>query len=131
MDITDCEGDAEAGIDTVPVSYGKAVASRVALLCSFTSAISACGASLFPWIRRLVERGGSLKNLVATLSLSSISTLLTNSEVRKVLLAVVGSGMLFWRTFRVWRTKGEDSNLAEQAVREGLISVLLVLASFV
>ena len=130
MDITDCEGDAQAGIETVPVRYGKGVASRVALGCSFISAMSACGASLIPWIPRLVEGGEPLRNLIAMPSISSITTLLTKSQARRALLSVAGSGMLLQRTWSVWKTKGEDANLCERAVRESLISVLLVLASF-
>ncbi|KAL7540007.1 hypothetical protein ACHAXR_010351 [Thalassiosira sp. AJA248-18] len=133
MDVTDCEGDAQAGIETIPVRYGKNVASSVAMGCSFVSAISACGASLIPVITRVVEGGGSIKNLIAMPSLSSLPTLptlLTNSPRRRVLLSVAGSGLLLLRTFSVWNTNGEDVNLAERAIRESFISVLLVLASF-
>jgi len=122
MDITDCEGDAQAGIETVPVKYGKKVASRVALACSFISGVSACAASTLPVVRKFARGGGSLSSLVAIPSLSG---------ARKVVLSVVGSGLLLQRVFRVWKTKGEDASLAEQAIRESLISVLLVLASFV
>jgi len=38
--------------------------------------------------------------------------------------------MLLLRTFRVWKTNGEDTILADRAIRESLLSVLLVLASF-
>merc|ERR1719203_1689357 len=122
MDITDFEGDARAGIETVPVKYGKGMASCVALGCSCASALSACGSS----VMRLVEGGGSLGNLIAAPSLSSI----TNPQSRSVLLSVAGTGMLLWRTISVWKTKGEDAHLCERAIRESLISVLLVLASF-
>jgi len=131
MDITDCEGDAQAGIETVPVRYGKSVASRVALGCSLVSAMSACGASLIPWVTTFAVGGEYLRHLITVLpTISSLSTLLINSQARKVMLAVAGSGMLLWRTFSVWKTNGEDANLCERAIRESLISVLLVLASF-
>ncbi|KAL7547508.1 hypothetical protein ACHAWF_010801 [Thalassiosira exigua] len=121
MDVTDCEGDAEAGIETIPVKYGKAAASRVALGCSFVSAMSACGASFMPWISGR-ESVGSL--------VAAPAVLLTNPEMRRVMLTVAGSGLMFLRTFAVWRTKGEDSTLAEKAIRESMLSVLLVIASF-
>jgi len=130
MDITDCEGDAQAGIETVPVQYGKRVASRVALGCSFISAISACGASLIPWIQTLVERGEPVAKLITVPSISSLTSLLTDSPSRKVVLSLAGSGMLLQRTYSVWKTKGDDANLCERAIRESLVSVLLVLASF-
>jgi len=123
MDITDCKGDAQAGIETVPVKYGKSAGARVALGCSCVSAMAACGSSLM----RMVEGGGSLRFGMAIPPLSSLA----NSQSRSVLLAVAGSGMLLWRTFGVWKTKGEDATLCERAIRESLTSVLLVLASFV
>ena len=111
MDITDVEGDAKAGIATIPVKYGTKFAARVALVCSWIAAISACGASLTPIIRIL-------------------STIMTQCGVRKVVLSVVGSVMLLLRTYSVFVTDGNNVDLAEKAIKESLISVLLVLASF-
>lgn len=127
MDITDCEGDAKAGIETVPVRYGKPFAARVALGLSFTSGLSACGASLIPIFRSLVLEG---TQPIASLVSKSSLALITTSRARKVILSLAGSGLLFLRTFSVWKTDGEDANLAERAIRESLVSVLLVLASF-
>ena len=129
MDITDCEGDAKAGIETVPVRYGKPFAARVALGLSFTSGLSACGASLIPIFRSLVLEG--TQPITSLLSKPSLAlALITTSRARKVILSLAGSGILFLRTFSVWKTDGEDANLAERAIRESLVSVLLVLASF-
>jgi hypothetical protein len=129
MDITDLEGDARAGIETVPVMYGKGAASAVAFGCSVISAISACGASLIPWIGRggtiVIERHNGMPGHFA-----SLTALVVTSEVRRLLLSVAGSGMLLRRTLGVWKTKGEDAKLADRAIDESLISVLLVLASF-
>jgi hypothetical protein len=129
MDITDLEGDARAGIETVPVKYGRGVASAVAFGCSVISAISACGASLIPWILRgeniVIERPTGMPGQFA-----SLASLVMTSEVRRVLLSVTGSGMLLRRTLSVWKTKGRDAKLADRAIDESLISVLLVLVSF-
>lgn len=122
MDITDFEGDAQAGIETIPVRYGKSVAARVALGCSCVSAVSACGSS----IMRIVEGGASLRYLITI----PPQSFLTDFKCQSMLLAVAGSGSLLWRTINVWKTKGKDDNLCEKAIRESLISVLLVLASF-
>ena len=127
MDITDCEGDAQAGITTVPVKHGKKTASGVALVCSLISAISACSASLIPWIRTLAVSGESF---TAFKTISGLASIVKTSVARKVILSVAGSTMLLLRTFSVWKTNGEDSNLAERAIRESLFSVLFVLASF-
>lgn len=122
MDITDYDGDKEAGIETVPVKYGKKYASGVALGCSFLSSFSACAASLIQLVTSKEEL--SMKSLVST-------SLLTNSVTRKFILALVGSAMMVQRTFCVWYTAGEESKLAERAIRECLLSTVLILASFV
>ena len=120
MDITDSEGDSEAGIETVPVKHGKKFASSVALVCSFVSAFSACASSLISLIYTRQE-------LPIKLSMS----LLSNSVIRKALLALVGSGMMVQRACSVWSTEGEDSKLAERAIRQSSLFTVLILASFV
>ena len=80
---------------------------------------------------------GSMQSFVSSMKYflgfmyTSVATIFANSELRKLLLSLVGSGMLLRRAHAVWRTKGKDVNLAERAIRESLVSVLLVLASFV
>jgi hypothetical protein len=56
--------------------------------------------------------------------------IIVSPEARKLLLSFVGSGMLLRRTYDVWRTNGEDDTLVDRAIDESLLSVLLVLASF-
>lgn len=111
MDITDCEGDRTAGIETIPVKHGKKVAAGVALGCTFVAAIAACGTSLVSFYHIIIA-------------------LLTDLETRKAILSVWGSTMFLWRAWRVWRTNGENADLAERAVSESLIYVVMILASF-
>jgi len=120
MDVTDCEGDSEAEIETVPVKYGKKFASSVALVCSFVSALQACTASLIPLIYTRQK-----------LSIKWSMSLLSNSMSRNALLAILGSGMMVQRAFSVWNTEGEDSKLAERAIRQSSLFTVLILASFV
>ena len=61
---------------------------------------------------------------------SSLTALTMSLGARRVLLSASGSVMLVRRTYTVWRTKGKDSKLADCTIEESLISVLLVLASF-
>ena len=117
MDITDFTGDAKAGIETVPVRYGRDKASSVALVCSLVSAFSATLAAFMPWQKPII-------------CIPSWKYLLTNSTVRKVVLSLIGSSMLLYRAFDVWRTKGDNCDLAEKAVSESLIAVLFLLGSF-
>ena len=120
MDVTDYDGDSEAGIETVSVKHGKKFASTVALVCSFVSALSACAASLIPLICTRQE-----------LSIKWSMSLLSNSVTRKALLAILGSGMMVQRAYSVWETEGEDSKLAERAIRQSSLFTVLILASFV
>lgn len=115
MDIADCEGDARAGIQTIPVKYGKNFAANVAMVCRIISVLSACG----EWISKLMTSGADITSMA-----------MSASGMRKLLLSVVGSGFFAAKTYAVFRTKGDDYILAEKAVREGLLGVLLVLFSF-
>ena len=117
MDVTDYDGDGQAGIETVPVKYGKKFASSVALVCSF---VSACAASLIPLICTRQK-----------LSIKWSMSLLSNSVTRNALLAILGSGMMVQRAYSVWSTEGEDSKLAERAIRQSSLFTVLILASFV
>ena len=118
MDITDCEGDARAGIQTIPVKFGKGFAANVAMVWSIVSFAAACGE---PLVTRLMS-------MTSGVDITSLT--ITSPGVRKLILSVTGAGFLAQRTYAVFRTKGDDVVLAEKAVRDGLLGVLLVLASF-
>lgn len=123
MDITDCEGDAKAGIQTLPVKYGKQMASRVAMGWSIVSCASACGESLVKWVPIGVSRLMSVSSAADTMALTVPAT-------RKLVLSILGAGLFAQKTYDVLRTKGDDVLLAEKAVRDSLLGVLLVLFSF-
>ena len=95
------------------VQQRKQMAS-VILGCTILTALAACASSIVPFYNILMA-------------------LITDSESRKAVLSVWGSTMLTWRAWRLWNnTKGEKKsvNLAERAVREGLIYAVMILASF-
>jgi 4-hydroxybenzoate polyprenyltransferase len=139
MDITDLENDGRAGIQTIPVRYGTKTAANVAFGWSFLSAVAACALPLVKGVPVLVELMGGrscwelMRIFMSTphASLHSLGLVVMTPTIRRLLLSVVGSVMLLHRAYSVVRTKGEDVNLAEKAVRSSLFSVLLVLASFV
>mmetsp|Transcript_10267 Transcript_10267/g.21499 ORF Transcript_10267/g.21499 Transcript_10267/m.21499 type:complete len:541 (-) Transcript_10267:123-1745(-) len=146
MDITDCEGDARAGITTVPVKYGREFASKVAFAWAGISSLAACGLSwvwlLEIWIAgvdfnlrsfwTLISSSNSFFSVDAwAMLVRSVMKGFANSNVRRLVLSLVGSGLMLQRASMVWKTKGENSDLAEKAIRESLFSVVLVLASFV
>jgi len=133
MDIIDCVGDARAGIETIPVRYGKRIAANVALVCSLISSISACVMPMWKLCCRMLltmRGGGSPLGLNTGGMTLTLIAIVQKSEARRLLLSLVGSGMLLRRIYDVWWTTGEDNTLVNLAVDESLLSVLLVLASF-
>ena len=72
-----------------------------------------------------------MSKLMRMTSVEDIASMaMSGSGMRKLVLSVVGSGFFAAKSYAVFRTKGDDSALAEKAVREGLLGVLLVLFSF-
>lgn len=122
MDITDYESDARAGVQTIPVRYGTTVAANIALGWSFLCSIATCILPIIEGFHSSAKLGSS--------SISGLGVFMVSSA-RRLILSVVGSTMLLYRAFSVSRTKGQDVDLAERAVSSSLLSVLLVLASFV
>eukprot|EP00956_Cyclotella_meneghiniana_P041668 scaffold234385_cov26-Cyclotella_meneghiniana.AAC.2 len=136
MDITDYESDGKAGIQTVPVKYGTAVAANVALGWSLLSGAAACALPLrdgVPVLKQLMGCGWDNGIGMSTpfSIIQKLGALLTTTIIRRLVLSVVGSVMLLYRAYSVVKTKGEDVDLAEKAVDSSLLSALLVLASFV
>jgi 4-hydroxybenzoate polyprenyltransferase len=133
MDIIDYVGDARAGIETIPVRYGKRIATNVALVCSTLSSMSACVMPMWILFSRMLKTtrgGGSPLGLNTGGMTPTLIVFVQKSEARRLLLSLVGSGMLLRRIYDVWWTNGEDNTLVNRAIDESLLSVLLVLASF-
>ena len=126
----------------VSVRHGRETASAGALACSVVSAVSATEALLAPYVGRLAvvgAGGGGVRRRGYVIGwhngmmpglASSLTTLAMYLGARRVLLSASGSVMLVWRTYTILRTKGKDSKLADCAIEESLICVLLMLASF-
>jgi 4-hydroxybenzoate polyprenyltransferase len=109
MDINDVEDDINHGIQTVPAVYGRKFASAIGVACSFGVACLTMSAPLWK-----VVKGR------------------TNIPVmRQLVLSSLGSFAQLWRSWQVYKTEGMDRDVNDQAVREGLLSVALILASFV
>lgn len=106
MDINDVQDDSHHGVRTVPVVYGTKFASAMALTCS----VGVAGLALV----------GPLGNWLAG-----------DVSMRRILLAVLGGALQFRRGWQVFRTEGRDPDLVQKAVEEGLLTVVLLLASFV
>jgi len=109
MDINDVQDDMKHGVRTVPVVYGRKFASTIGLICS----LGVAGLALSGPIVELV--GGSTGKGV----------------LRRLILASFGSLAQIGRASQVFRTEGQDSAIVSRAVDEGLLSVVLLLASFV
>jgi 4-hydroxybenzoate polyprenyltransferase len=105
MDINDTEDDLVHSVRTVPVVYGRPYASHVA------------------WI-------GSL--IVAALAVTgpALESMDTSTTIRRASLAGMGSILQMRRYWTVAQSKGLDSHAIDIAVDEGLLSMILLLASF-
>eukprot|EP00538_Stauroneis_constricta_P013255 CAMPEP_0119558188 /NCGR_PEP_ID=MMETSP1352-20130426/10291_1 /TAXON_ID=265584 /ORGANISM="Stauroneis constricta, Strain CCMP1120" /LENGTH=607 /DNA_ID=CAMNT_0007605463 /DNA_START=49 /DNA_END=1872 /DNA_ORIENTATION=- len=108
MDLNDRIEDKHHGVWTVPVVYGPKFATQVSFVCS------------------LVVSGLALAGPVA--SMKAMSPMV---GVRRLGLALVGSVMQMRRAYQVLRVEGRDRDVVDKAVDEGLVSVVLLLASFV
>jgi 4-hydroxybenzoate polyprenyltransferase len=106
MDINDAEDDSAHAVHTVPVVYGRPYASHVA------------------WISSMI---------VAALAVSGpiLESVDPSVTIRRAALAGMGSLLQMRRYWRVAETEGQDSHAIDVAVDEGLLSMVLLLASFI
>lgn len=112
MDINDVQDDSNHGVRTVPVVYGRKFASTVALACSMgVTALALLG----PLEQSL---GGKLSSWRSPL-------------VRRWLLAILGGTAQLRRGWQVFQSEGQDPEIVSRAVEEGLLTVVVLLASFV
>jgi 4-hydroxybenzoate polyprenyltransferase len=108
MDINDVQDDMDHGVRTVPVVYGRKFASTIGLTCS----LGVVGLALSGPLLELL--GGSTKVVL-----------------RRLTLAGLGSLVQLRRYWQVFQSEGQDSIKNQRAVEEGLLSVVVLLASFV
>jgi len=120
MDMQDYEGDRAVGIRTIPVRYGRPFAGRISL------AFLACTFSL-----AVVPPSWNLVSFFSTgSSIPSFTSIVQNRDSWRWLAAVSGTGMMLRRGIQINKTEGSDMNLTQQAIEEGKLSSLLLLASF-
>ena len=112
MDINDVQDDGDHGVRTIPVVYGRKFTSTVALGCAVGVA---CLAMLGPLGQSMA---GSLAPGRSPL-------------VRRWLLATLGATAHLRRGWQVFQTEGQDPEVVSRAVNEGLLTVVVLLASFV
>jgi 4-hydroxybenzoate polyprenyltransferase len=110
MDMNDVQDDTAHSVRTVPVKYGYRFASHVAWACS----LGVTGLSLFGPIVALVVN----------------NWMFTPALVRRMGFAVVGGTAQLRRYWQVFRSEGRDAAIVDVAINEGLLSVVLILASF-
>lgn len=113
MDINDVVDDRLHKIKTVPVRYGRQFASRVAFLST------------------LLMAGLCLLNATTATTTAAATSIGAIRNPRALAFAVLGSLAQLRRAYQVLRTDGTSRDLVSQAVEEGKLTVLLLLASFV
>ena len=121
MDINDVNDDAKHNVRTVPVVYGRRFASRIGVVCSL------CVLSL-----GII---GPLYDMIITGTVGSITgsssrrRLIVN--IRRLTMATIGGLAQLRRSWQVFQTEGNDADVVDVAVDEGLLTVILLMASFV
>jgi 4-hydroxybenzoate polyprenyltransferase len=114
MDINDVEDDAAHNVRTVPVKYGRRFASTIGVVCSSCVLSLAVMEPLYEFLAGNVGRA-----------------LGTRIAVRRLVMAAIGGLAQLRRSWQVYQTEGEDPLVVDAAVKEGLLSVVLIMASFV
>ena len=109
MDINDTRDDSLHGVRTVPVVYGQRFASTIAMACSIGAAGLALSGPLSEWWW-FHQRTGGVR--------------------RRLLLATLGSVLQVRRSYQVFATEGQNEAIVSQAVDEGLLTMVPLLASF-
>jgi 4-hydroxybenzoate polyprenyltransferase len=105
MDINDTNDDSAHSVRTVPVVYGRSYASHVAWICSLV-------------VTTLAVTGPALESMDPFVT------------IRRASLAGMGSLLQMRRYWTVAKTGGLDKHAIDVAVDEGLLSMVLLLASF-
>jgi len=121
MDITDCDADKNAGIITIPVRYGKRATTKIVF--SFWA-----GTGFFTSIGPMKQMI-SQKFSLSTLRTMGLANMFKIPDVRRLILAMVGSIWLISRATQIFMTEGTDDILLRKAIEEAKINVLFVLAS--
>lgn len=114
MDCNDLLADGASGLRTVPVVHGRLYASRVAAASTVVMTLLA----VVPHLQQLTR-------------LPAAVALWSSAPLRRLLLAATGCGLQLRGTWRAVQTEGADATVIEAVVGQSLLTVVLMLASFV
>ena len=107
MDCNDVENDRAVGVQTIPVVYGPAFASKVALICA-----------------------GIAAGLALAGPLRDIQFVPRAVWARRLGFAATASAIQLTGAWRVWRTEGRNREIVDWSVDAGAKTILLFLASY-
>lgn len=137
MDIDDAEGDARAGIQTVPVFHGKRFASRTVLALSIASVLVAGAgpglsllqsSSVWPTaFRSAIDSGWSIPSAIG----STFQSFLSTPDAKRLALVLLGGGLYVNAACSVASTEGEDSSATQRVISRSMIGALMIWASFI
>jgi 4-hydroxybenzoate polyprenyltransferase len=112
MDVVDYDSDGRAGIETVPVKYGKAVATRC--VCALWTAVS-----LLTFINAC--------SILSKLPLVPLRS--SPMRILRLAFATVNGAWFLVRGFQLMFSKGDNSNLSSTCIEEGKLSLLFMLGA--
>jgi 4-hydroxybenzoate polyprenyltransferase len=118
MDCNDVENDGRANVLTVPVVHGRRFASGIAFGTTVIMAGLTVGLEL-------------LEIATTTRTGTGILASIPRQAARRLALAGIASALTLRRSWQVYRTHGSDSKAVDKAVDESLVTVAVLLASFV
>jgi 4-hydroxybenzoate polyprenyltransferase len=125
MDCNDVENDGRANVLTVPVVHGRRFASQVALAATVIVTGLTVGLELLEIATTTTAM--TMTGRPNSVLLQSIP----RQAARRLALAGVASALSLRRSWRVYRTHGSDRKAVDKAVDESLVTVAVLLASFV
>ena len=121
MDVKDYQGDKKAGIETVPVRYGRRFGTAVGFgFYGMMGLVAIMG----PLLDLLLGNG------VASLEGMGLLQLLQIPVLQRLFSGSLAGIIMCFRANQIYRTEGRDETVLNKAIEEGKFTSLLVLASF-
>lgn len=127
MDLQDYDSDKAAGLETVPVKYGRRISTQVALGCMILTGVLTTLGPLLSVLSMSMPPSWFVSSL--WWSENGLS-MLQNGPMMKLVMGLLGSSSLIRGAWNVYKTEGRDLDLVSKAVEGGKLSIVFILAAF-
>jgi len=121
MDVLDCDADTNAGIKTVPVKYGRSIASKIILGFWVSAGVLTCiGPFVENWEIFVGRSGGS-----------GTTSMYMSSAMRRLVFALVGGTWYVVRGLQICLSQGQNEALMTRSREEAKTILFTMLAASV